>query len=223
MGREPVHAAVNDVMTRAVEALSRHGARVAPVEIPELEALTDGLSLMSFEFAEAMTAYLAALGDRAPVRTLAELVGRGACHPSLVPGLARDAAVVEGTRSPEYAAMRARRARLRAAILDALDRHRLDALLYPHQRRLAVPVGEDQVDRNGVLSNGTGLPAVVVPAGFSPASATAPIGVPVGMELLGRPFAEPALLGLAYAWERREGPRRPPPGLPGMADRRGRP
>lgn len=216
MGREPIHAPVNDVMARAVEALSRHGARVERLEVPGLDALTDGLSLMSFEFAEAISAYLAALGNRAPVRTLAELVALGRCHPSLTAGLASDAAVVDGTRSPAYAAMRARRARLRSAILDALDRHRLDALLYPHQRRLAVPVGEDQVDRNGVLSNGTGLPAVVVPAGFSPPSPTAPVGVPVGMELLGRPFAEPALLRLAHAWERRERPRRPPPGLPAV-------
>ena len=53
--------------------------------------------------------------------------------------------------------------------------NRLDALLYPHQRRLVVPLGEDQAERNGVLSNSTGFPALTFPGGFSPPTADAPI------------------------------------------------
>ena len=46
--------------------------------------------------------------------------------------------------------------------------NKLDAILYPHQKRLVVPIGEDQADRNGVLSNSTGFPALTFPGGFSP-------------------------------------------------------
>ena len=96
--------------------------------------------------------------------------------------------------------------------------NRLDAILYPHQKRLVVPIGEEQVERNGVLSNSTGFPALTFPGGFSPPTATAPIGVPVGLELLGPEWSEPALFKLAYAFEQasrrpREGRRHYAPAL----------
>jgi hypothetical protein len=49
----------------------------------------------------------------------------------------------------------------------AARRHmNLDAILYPHQRILFVPVtAVDQSERNGPLSNGTGFPAVTFQAG----------------------------------------------------------
>ena len=43
----------------------------------------------------------------------------------------------------------------------------------------------------------SGYPAIVVPAGFSEPSDDAPIGVPIGMEMLGRPFTEPTLIEIA--------------------------
>ena len=92
--------------------------------------------------------------------------------------------------------------------------HELDALLYPHQRRLVVPVGEDQVERNGVLSNSTGFPAITFPGGFSEPGASAPLGVPVGIELLGPEWTEPTLIGLAYAFEQATSVRRPPESTP---------
>ena len=44
---------------------------------------------------------------------------------------------------------------------------RLDAIVFPHQKRLVVPVGETQVERNGALGAVTGFPSIVVPGGFS--------------------------------------------------------
>ena len=92
--------------------------------------------------------------------------------------------------------------------------NQLDALVYPHQKRLVVPIGETQVDRNGVLGAITGFPAITVPAGFSPQSKSAPIGVPIGIEFLGRPWSEPTLLKLAYAFEQATKYRRPPTSTP---------
>jgi len=66
------------------------------------------------------------------------------------------------------------------------------------------------VDRNGVLGAVTGFPSVVVPAGFSEPTATAPIGVPVGMELFARPWCEPVLIEAAYGFERATMVRKPP-------------
>jgi Asp-tRNA(Asn)/Glu-tRNA(Gln) amidotransferase A subunit family amidase len=95
----------------------------------------------------------------------------------------------------------------------------LDAILYPHQKILVVPVtAADQVERNGPLSNGTGFPAVTFQAGFSADTATAPLGVPIGAELLGLDFTEDRLLSYAYALEQAANPRKSPrstPALPG--------
>jgi amidase len=92
--------------------------------------------------------------------------------------------------------------------------NRLDAILYPHQKRLVVAIGEDQVERNGVLSNSTGFPALTFPGGFSSPTATAPIGVPVGLELLGPEWSEPTLFRLVYAFEQATRIRRPPASTP---------
>ncbi len=201
MGSDSIHQPVNDVVAAAVAQMRRLGATVVPVELPGLDELTRDLTLMRLEFGAALASYLARLGSRAPVATLADFVARGECHPSLAAELDADARVEAGPSSAAYRHMLTRRARLRRALLQLLDDGLYDALLYPHQRRLTVPVGEEQVDRNGVLSNGTGLPAVCFPAGRSAETPTAPLGVPIGLELLGRDWSELRLLALAYAFE----------------------
>jgi amidase len=213
LGTRQLHSPVNDVVRLAVAQLMRLGAAVMPVGVPGLDALTRDLSLMSLEFADAFRAYMTRLGNRAPVRTLAELVRAGQCHPSLRPGLQVDARVVDGPGTSAYQVQLSRRDDLRAALLQTMDEQRLDAILYPHQRRLVAEVGEEQLERNGVLSNGTGLPAVVFPGGFTPPTADAPVGVPVGLEFLGREWSEARLLSLAYAFERNTWSRQRPPGL----------
>ena len=97
-----------------------------------------------------------------------------------------------------------------------MAQNKLDAILYPHQRRLVVPIGEDQVDRNGVLSNSTGFPAIAFPGGFSSPTSSAPIGVPVGIELLGPDWSEPVLIKLAYAFEQVAKIRKPPASTPSL-------
>ena len=94
--------------------------------------------------------------------------------------------------------------------MTAMADHRLDAIAYPHQRRLVASIGEEQLERNGVLSNGTGFPAITMPGGFSAPTSSAPIGVPIGLELLGPEWSEPMLLKLAYAFEQSAQIRRPP-------------
>jgi Asp-tRNA(Asn)/Glu-tRNA(Gln) amidotransferase A subunit family amidase len=214
MGREPVHQDVNRVVERAVERLTAMGATVVRIAIPGLDELTRGLSLMTLEFKAAFDAYLAGLGPAAPVKSLAEFVARGEFHESMRRGLEADLKVVDGPASPDHARMVARRNALRQAVMSAMADNTLDAILYPHQRRLVVPIGEDQVERNGVLANSTGFPALTFPGGFSPATASAPVGVPVGLELLGPEWSEPTLFRLAFAFEQAARVRRPPASTP---------
>ncbi len=81
-------------------------------------------------------------------------------------------------------------------------------------KRLVVPIGEDQVERNGVLSNSTGFPAITIQGGFSTPTEAAPIGVPIGIELLGPAWSEPGLIRLAYAFEQGTQIRRRPASTP---------
>ena len=106
---------------------------------------------------------------------------------------------------------------LQERVLKMMADGRLDAIVFPHQKRLVVPVGQSQVERNGALGSITGFPSIVVPAGFSAPTATAPIGVPVGLELLGRPYAEPTLIRMAYDFEQATRLRRPPASAPPLA------
>ena len=75
---------------------------------------------------------------------------------------------------------------------------------------------DDQAERNGTLSNGTGFPAVTFQAGFSAPSASAPLGVPVGAELLRLHYTEDRLLAYAYAFEQAVGARKPPASTPAL-------
>jgi amidase len=107
-----------------------------------------------------------------------------------------------------------RRATLQNRIMQILAENNLDALVFPHQQRLVVPIGERQVERNGVVASTTGFPSIVVPGGFSPASASAPVGVPVGVEFIGRPWDEGKLIQIAYGFEQGTLWRVPPKSTP---------
>jgi Asp-tRNA(Asn)/Glu-tRNA(Gln) amidotransferase A subunit family amidase len=214
LGREAVHAPVNTVVEAAASRMTALGATIVRVSIPSLDALTRDLSLINFEFTSAFNAYLAGLGPRAPVKNLDEFIARGEFHPALRGGLLAAQKIADPTIVPEYQQMRLRRNDLRQAVMTLIAGNRLDAVLYPHQRRLVVPIGEEQVERNGVLSNSTGFPAVTFPAGFSPPTPTAPIGVPIGLEILGPEWSEPLLLKLAFAYQEGARARRTPASAP---------
>jgi Asp-tRNA(Asn)/Glu-tRNA(Gln) amidotransferase A subunit family amidase len=217
-GQEPVHRDVNTVVEDAIAKMSAAGAMIVRIAIPDLDRLTADLQLTNYEMRSAFDRYLAALGPRAPVHTFEEFVARGGFHPSVAGALQAQLHVVDGLHDPEYKNRLLRREDLRQAIMKIIADQRLDAILYPHQRRLVVPIGEEQVERNGVLSNSTGFPALTFPAGFSPATATAPLGVPVGVELLGPEWSEPRLFALAFAYEQAVAPRRAPASTPRLVD-----
>ena len=110
--------------------------------------------------------------------------------------------------SGDYRGRLAARAALATSVVTVMDAQRLDALVYPTTRRIAPKLGGNQAGSNAGLSAQTGLPAITVPAGFTTG------GFPVGVELLGRPFAEPTLIALTYSYEQATHHRRPPATAP---------
>jgi Asp-tRNA(Asn)/Glu-tRNA(Gln) amidotransferase A subunit family amidase len=215
-GRESVHQEVNAVTEDAIARMASAGATIVRITIPGLDGLTRNIQVADFEAKAAFNHYLAALGPRAPVKTFDEFVARGEFHPSLKSSLEAERRTADRLDDSEYKNRLLRRQELRQAVMSVMAANSLDAILYPHQRRLVVPIGEEQVERNGVLSNSTGFPAITFPGGFSRASASAPIGVPIGIELLGPDWSEPRLIGLAFAFEQMAKLRRPPASTPGL-------
>ena len=211
-GADALDAPVGAIVRGASEEMRRLGAEVDEIAIPGLaDLLTDRMNgglVLVHDFKFDIDAYFAAR-PTAPVRSLAEVLESGQFHPDVEPHL-RASAVLETRDTAEYWAHIAKRARLREAILGVMATHRLDAIAYPPIRRTAVPIGEMQVGSTCRLAANSGLPAVVVPAGF------AADGMPVGIELLGRAWSEPVLLGLAYAYEQATRHRRAPASLPGL-------
>ncbi len=213
-GTESIHEDVNLVTESAIVQMEEAGATMVRVSIPNFDEIVRDIAVADFEHKSVFNQYLASLGSNAAVESLEEFVSRGEFHPSIRQDLELTVAIEDGMNDPEYRRRLFRRENLRQALMSVIADNDLDALLYPHQRRLVAVIGEEQLERNGVLSNATGFPAITVPGGFSPPTDSAPLGVPIGIELLGPDWSEPTLLRLAFAFEQVSGIRESPAATP---------
>jgi amidase len=220
-GSGPEYEEVNKVMAKAIDALKNQGAVIVRLEDAALD--TDTLNakfrLNEPEFKVAINRYLQQQGAHVPVHSLAEIIASGRYHkPTLEKFLATAQSYEDGPNSAEYKDRRMRMEEIRIEVADLMAKNQLDALLYPHQKCLVLPIGATfQKDRNGIIAALAGFPAIEVPAGFSTPTTHAPIGVPVGMEFLGRAWAEPELIRLAYGFEQATHLRKPPVSTPALA------
>jgi len=114
--------------------------------------------------------------------------------------------------------MQAREA-ARVTWLQILTDQRLDAVVYATFDHQPTEIPDDIMTNpeagegygrgnNRGLSPQIGFPAFTIPAGFTTD------GLPVGLEFLGRPFAEGTLFRLAYGFEQGTRHRRPSPLTP---------
>lgn len=100
------------------------------------------------------------------------------------------------------------RNQLLANTVAAMDAFAVDAIVFPTWSNPPAPIdrGREEYggDNNQQLVPDAGLPAVTVPMGFLE------IGLPTGLQIVGRPYAEGLLIELAYAYEQRTQHRRAP-------------
>ena len=216
-GSRPEHQEVNAIIAAAVAAMQNEGAIVVEVDDPALSAakLIAENDVQKYEFRALINAYLASIPN-APAKSLADIIASGKFHkPSLESFLASAQTYQGGIEELDYHLRLLRNARTRDKLVSMLAEHRLDAVIYPLQQRLVVPTTElNQADRNGILASVTGFPAITVPAGFSKPTATAPLGVPIGMDILGRPWSEGRLIQIAHGFEQATHFRKPPNSAP---------
>ncbi len=162
--------------------------------------------VLLYELKADLNAYLPAWLTATPMRTMADIIRFNEAHAERALRFGQDLFLAaEATRGdlsePEYHSARAMDLRSSRTLgLDAyIDRHRLDAVLFPGAAGAAIAAK-------------AGYPSVQVPAGF----VSGPDGgrVPFGATFAGPAWSEATLLRLAYAYEQATKKRRAPPGLP---------
>ena len=219
-GSGPEYEEVNKTMAKAIDALKEQGAVIVRLEDAALDTdtLTAKFRLNEPEFKVALNGYLQQQGSHVPVHSLAEIIASGQYHkPTLEKFFATAQSYEDGPNSADYKDRRMKMEEIRIEVANLMAKNQLDALVYPHQKCLVLPIGATfQKDRNGVIAALTGFPAIEVPAGFSTPTTYAPIGVPVGMELLGRAWSEPLLIKLAFGFEQTTHLRKPPASTPAL-------
>ena len=206
---------VDEVMEEAIEVLGSLGAQIVdPVEIAHRgEVGRHEYEAMLYEFKAGLNAYLAELGDGAPVASLADVIAFNEANAEReMPFFGQEILIEAEGKGPlteaAYQAARGTANRLsRDEGLDAaLAEHRLDAILGPSGGPAWVT---DLVhgDHFSVGSSGAaavaGYPNVTVPAGTVH-------GLPVGVSLFGAAWSEPTLIRIAWAFEQAAPHRQPP-------------
>jgi amidase len=220
-------------MAQVIAALEANGATIIRANIPsegwlagpgtQMEVLnrnpeSPGCSqavtrplVFVYEMKYGLNRYLREWATDTPIKTLADIIAFNLDHADRTLRFGQDLLLAqEATRGdlsePEYKSARAMDLRSAKILgLDAyMDRHRLDAVLFPASAGAAIAAK-------------AGYPSIQVPAGFvSGAGGRETPDYPFGATFTGRAWSEPTLLRLAYAFEQATKARRVPPGMPSL-------
>ena len=203
---DKVSDAERQVFEAALEAMRGAGAKIIEADIPTMQTLGDlHPEVLFYEFRRDLNAYLRGVDQsrlETPIRNLRDLVRYNEARPETMlrygQTLMLAALAAGGTRAETYRYTRKLDLRLsRTEGIDAtLEKHRLHALVTPSFWGC-------------IISAKAGYPSLIVPAGFTTASASE-AGRPVGVTFLGRAWDEGALIRLGFAFERATKARRAP-------------
>lgn len=214
-GKEQHHQEVNELVLNSLKEMEKQGATLVDIEENiDADDLIKNVSVHLHDLKTHLGVYLKNLGELSQVHSLEEVIASGKYHEGIEENIKYAQTLDVGT--PEYNQRLVKRTTLQTKVMDLMAKLDLDAIAYPHQKRLVVPTGEPQADRNGVLGAVTGFPAFSLPAGFTKPKETAPMGVPVGIEILGRQFDEPTLVEIAYGFEQATHYRKAPMSTPDL-------
>ena len=212
MGYSP---ASDRIAETAIDVMKKAGAIIVdPADMPKANEIGDPeFEVLLFEFKADLNAYLAGLGPAARVHNLEEAIAfNEQARDREMPYFGQEIFEMAQKKGPltdrGYRDALATCRRLsRAEGIDAvMNTHKLDALFAP----TGAPASLTDLVNGDYYSGGSSTPAAVagyphitVPGGFR-------FGLPVGVSFFGRPFSEPTLLKLAYAFEQATKHRQPP-------------
>ena len=185
---EHLQDGVGDAVEQAIETLVTLGAQVQETELPGVVEASN--AMMGLGLAEAQEIHAQGLAERPQ-------------------DFGPDVGAILGLEAPDTVAiMAALRARDALTVATRQVMESVDLLLTPTTPIVAALIGQDTVSYGGIEEtvlgamirctapfNATGVPAISLPCGFTSA------GLPVGLQLVGRPFDEALVLRAAHAYE----------------------
>jgi amidase len=207
--------AVDRLMETLIDDMKRAGAEIVdPANIPTLGKFDDSeLTVFFYELKADLAAYLARLGDSAPVKSLKDVIDFNEKNRDKeMPYFGQDIFIKAQEKGPltskEYLDALTKNRRLtRAEGIDfVMNKFKLDALV----ASTAGPAwltdlinGDHSAGGSSNTAAVAGYPNINVPAGSL-------WGLPVGISFFGRAWSEPTLLKIAYAFEQLTNARRKP-------------
>jgi amidase len=215
------HDAVDQLMDNLIGEMKRAGAEITdPADIPTLGKFDDTeLLVLMYELKADLAAYLARLGDTAPVKSLKDVIDFNEKHATKeMQYFGQDIFIKAEEKGPlttkEYLDALANNRKLtRADGIDfVMDKFKLDALVAPTGSPAWLTDLIDGDHSGGGSSNTAavaGYPNINVTAGYL-------YGLPVGISFFGRAWSEPTLLKIAYAFEQLTKARQKPMFLPSI-------
>lgn len=238
------------VMNDAIEVLRAEGAYVEDFhEIPTQQELINFpgcgslpiqpncSTVLLFGFKRDLNSYLASLGPKAPVQSLADVIAYNIAHASVALKYGQVLAIAADTldTTPDSADT-LRYQSDRAKDLDIARDRGLDVVFNGPDGIRGTDDDFDAVlfpaNRGANVAARAGYPSIVVPGGFVPNPAVPPPPLPppppfpdgfdakdspFGVTFTGRAFSEPRLIGLVYAFEQATRHRQPPDSTPPLS------
>jgi Asp-tRNA(Asn)/Glu-tRNA(Gln) amidotransferase A subunit family amidase len=214
----PQHEEGVALFNRALDDMRKAGAQV-------IDPLSTGLDLRSlstsaagrtaeYEKLHVQNAYLERLGPKRPFKTIQDMiqkVGASKFDKAMIDALSLE----EPAKSADYAARVRNNAVVKGVIVALVERFELDAVVYPYStlpppRWDRASGGAGGGGGNSLASN-LGLPSVLMPTGYTAA------GLPIAIEIVGKPFDDLALLQVAYGYEQSSQRRKAPASTPALA------
>ncbi|HET7876137.1 MAG TPA: amidase [Methylomirabilota bacterium] len=209
------HPEVDRLTEQALKDMQGLGATLVDVEVKNLDiALPTGFAIVLPEAIYAMEAYLRQMD---PAATIDKYLPQFGPDVQAILGGQKGTAETKPVTGYAYLeALHANRPKVQAGFREALAQ--VDALVTPTTPLPAAKIGEDaETELLGKKVNTfftfikdcdpvsvAGYPALSVPAGFTAD------GLPVGIQIIGRPWEEARILKIGYAYEQATGRRKPP-------------
>jgi amidase len=219
----PIDAEGLAIFDGALEAMRKAGAQILDPVLTglDLKVLTSSAAGRTAEYEKLpiQNAYLERLGPNRPFRTIEEMIQK--VGPDKFGDLMLTALNLEDpSTSADYAARVRNVDMIREIINELIVRYKLDALVFarntvppPKFENMAVqppyPIGG-----SNSLSSNSGLPSVIVPAGY-----TKQEGLPIAVQFVTNSFDDITLLQVAYGFEQATKIHKAPrltPSLPGQ-------
>jgi Asp-tRNA(Asn)/Glu-tRNA(Gln) amidotransferase A subunit family amidase len=215
----PAHAEGVAIVENAIEQLKKQGAVVVDGLSLGVDAfpLLDGTGPDAFartnyyEGQFSYNLYFRRLGPNVPIHNMDELIAKGG--KLLKPSIAKAYGEFRSLQTNvDFVARRDTQETMAQAMQDLMKKYRLDAMVYPFRSVPPPKHLEDYPESDNSFSSISGMPALVMPAGYTKAT-----NGPIAIEFLGMPFSESTLFRIGYAFEQGAKLRKLPPTTPPLA------